>query len=107
MFKNSVPSKAIKGWLRGRGEGENTASGQLGRQAYKLTLESRRRGVSKKIQMNTERLEEAQAVRSEQDTEEYTPAHTWMMELAETLQINGRLLAREMLWPLLRSYVGL
>lgn len=42
--------------------------------------------------MNADRLEEAQVVRSEQDTEHPTPAHTWMMELAETLQINGRLL---------------
>lgn len=44
-----------------------------GRQAYKLTLESGERGgVHKKILLNTERLEEAQAVRSEQDTESHT-----------------------------------
>jgi len=41
--------------------------------------------------MNTERLEEAQAVRSERDSEDHIPAHPWMMELPETLQSNGRL----------------
>lgn len=73
-------------------EGRTQPVDSWGRQVYKLTFESRKRGVSKKIQMNADRLEEAQVVRSEQDTEHPAPAHTWTMELAETLQTNNRLL---------------
>lgn len=85
----------------------NTTRGQLGQTGLQIYIESRKQGVSKKMQMNTERMEEAQALRSEQDTEDHTPAHTWMTELAETLLINGRLLVLEMPWPLLHSYLGL
>lgn len=38
LFKKPVPSKAIKGWLRGRGGGENTTSGQLGQTGLQINI---------------------------------------------------------------------
>lgn len=76
-------------------------SKQLGQTGLQINVG--KQGVIKKIQMNTGRLEEAQAVRSEYSTESHDLAHMWTMELAETLQISGRLLALEMPWSLSHS----
>lgn len=42
FFKKSVPRKAIKGWLRGRGRGENTNSARLGRAGLQITIEKQK-----------------------------------------------------------------